>query len=264
MADGSVTIGVVLDTAAFAASVAGIQGQLSGMAVSINQSLTNAFSGAAVDASLVAAIANLAAGVTAASGSVEAAMTALALSASAAFANGGWSEAGSLAAQGIAGGVSSGGGAVIAAVQAVANQALAAFSSGTWSSIGHDMMSGIAAGVRAAGAEVTAAINSVAREAEEAVKQYYDIKSPSGLMRDEVGVMISRGIAEGILSGAGFVNRAMETVGSGAERIRRAESGTFGYGSRSVTQNIYLRDNDASPYKTARRIRRESEAMFRN
>lgn len=264
MADGSVTIGVVLDTAAFTASVSGIQGQLSGLAASINQSLTNAFSGAAVDASLVAAIANLAAGVTAASGSVEAAMTALAASASTAFAGGGWGEAGSMAAQGIAGGISSGGGAVIAAVQSVANQALSAFTSGSWSSIGHDMMSGVAAGVRAAGDDVTAAINSVAREAEESIKKYYDIKSPSGRMRDEVGVMISRGIAEGILSGAGFVNRAMETVGIGTEHARRTESGTSGYGNRSLTQNIYLRDNDASPYKTARRIKRESEAMFRN
>lgn len=262
MADGSVTIGVVLDTAAFAASVSGIQGQLTGLAASINQSLTNAFSGASVDASLVAAIANLAAGVTAASGSVEAAMTALAVSASAAFVGSGWSEAGSMAAQGIAGGISSGGGAVVSAVQAVANQALSAFTAGTWSSIGHDIMSGVASGIYAAGAEVTAAINEVASQAEAAVKTYYDIKSPSGLMRDEVGVMISRGIAEGILSGAGFVNRAMETVGAGAERIRRTETGAFG--TRSVTQNIYLRDNDASPYKTARRIKRESEAMFRN
>ena len=262
MADGSVTIGVALDTAAFAASVSGIQGQLSGMAASINQSLTNAFSGASVDASLVAAIANLAAGVTAASGSVEAAMAALAVSASAAFAGNGWGEAGALAANEIAGGVSAGGGAVVAAVQSVANQALSAFSAGTWSSIGADMMSGIASGIYAAGAEVVAAINAVASQAEDAVKEYYDIQSPSGLMRDEVGVMISRGIAEGILSGAGFVNRAMEQVGSGTERVRRTDFGTTG--NRSVTQNIYLRDSDTSPYKTARRIRRESEAIFRN
>ncbi len=133
---------------------------------------------------------------------------------------------------------------------------------GTWEAIGEDMMSGIASGIYAAGTEVITAIRSVARQAEMAVKEYYDIRSPSGLMREEVGVMISRGIAEGILSGAGFVNRAMETVGAGTERVRRAENGAVG--NRSVTQNIYLRDSDSSPYKTARRIRRESEAMFRN
>lgn len=132
----------------------------------------------------------------------------------------------------------------------------------TWEAVGEDMMSGIASGISSAGTEVLAAIRSVAKQAETAVKEYYDIRSPSGLMREEVGVMISRGIAEGILSGAGFVNRAMETVGAGAERSRRTENGAVG--NRNVTQNIYLRDSDPSPYKTARRIRRESEAMFRN
>ncbi len=262
MADGSVTIGVVLDTAAFSASVAAVQGQITGLAASINQSLANAFSGATIDASLVTAITNLAAGVTAASASVEQAMLGLAASASGAFVNGGWTEAGTMAANEIAAGVSAGAGAVISAVQSIANMAVSAFSAGSWSSIGTDMMSGIADGIREAGAEVVSAINSVASEAETAVKQYYDIQSPSALMRDEVGVMISRGIAEGILSGAGFVSGAMETVGRGADRVRMTETG--GTAGRNVTQNIYLRDSDSSPYKTARRIKRESEAIFRN
>lgn len=131
-----------------------------------------------------------------------------------------------------------------------------------WEAVGEDMMAGMASGILSAEAEVLAAIRSVAKQAETAVKEYYDIPSSSGLMREEVGAMISRGIAEGILSGAGFVNRALETVVAGAERIRRTENGAGG--NRSVTQNIYLRDSDSSPYKTARRIRRESEAMFRN
>ena len=265
MADGSVTIGVVLDTAAFSASVAAVQGQITGLAANINQSLANAFSGTAIDASLVAAIANLAAGVTAASADVEQAMRTLAVTATTAFVGGRWSEAGSTASGEIASGVTSGGGAVVAAVQAIASEALSAFSSAAWASVGANMMAGIADGIREAGAEVVAAINSVAGEAEEAVKTYYDIQSPSALMRDEVGVMISRGIAEGILSGAGFVNGAMETLGRGADRMRMRESDAPGSGNaRSVTQNIYLRDSDSSPYRTARRIKRESEAIFRN
>ncbi len=263
MADGSVTIGVVLDTAAFSASVATVQGQITGLASGINQSLANAFSGVTIDASLVAAVANLAAGVLAASGNVEAAMQTVAGASTAAFvANGGWTEAGAGAVTAIAGGITSNGGAVAAAVQSVAQSAVTAFSAGAWSSIGSDMMAGIAAGIRAAGAEVVSAINEVSGDAEAAVKDYYDIRSPSGLMRDEVGVMISRGIAEGILSGAGFVRSAMDTVGGQAGRIRRG--GETSGGSRALTQNIYLRDSDASPYKTARRIKRESEAIFRN
>lgn len=261
MADGSVTIGVILDTAAFAASVAAVQGQVTSLAAGINQSLANAFSGATIDASLVAAVANLAAGVLAASANVEAAMNVLAVQATNAFVGGGWTEAGIGAANAIAGGITSGGGAVTAAVQAIAQSAVSAFSAGAWSSIGSDMMAGIASGIRAAGAEVVSAINQVAGEAETAVKEYYDIQSPSALMRDEVGVMISRGIAEGILSGSGFVRSAMDSVGRQADRVRMTgNTGSAG----TVTQNIYLRDSDASPYKTARRIRRESEAIFRN
>jgi hypothetical protein len=231
------------------------------MAADINQSLNGAFSGAAVDASLTAAIANLAGSVAASSAGVVQAMASLASSASAAFAAGGWTEAGMTSANLLAGGITSGGGAVASAVQAISRTASAAFDNSSWYGIGNSMMSGIAAGIYAAGAEVSAAIRSVSAEAEEAVKTYYDIRSPSGLMRDEVGVMISRGIAEGILSGSEFVRGAMDSVGRGADRVRMTDGAS---GGRSVTQNIYLRDSDVSPYRTARRIRRESEAIFRN
>lgn len=264
MADGSVTIGVVLDTAAFSASVAAVQGQITALAAGINQSLAAAFSGTTIDASLTAAIANLASGITSASAGVEQSMLTLAQTSAGAFVNGGWTEAGLHSAEALAGGVSSGGGIVVSAAQAAAYSASAAFDGGSWSSIGANMMAGIAAGIYAAGAEVVAAIRTVARQAEDAVKSYYAISSPSALMRDEVGVMISRGIAEGILSGAGFVRGAMENVGRSADRVRMTEGGSTSAGGRSVTQNIYLRDSDASPYRTARRIRRESEAIFRN
>lgn len=265
MADGSVTIGVVLDTAAFSASVAAVQGELGSLASRIQQSLNGAFSGATIDASLVSAIAGLSQGISAASAGVEQSMLELAVSATTAFVGGGWAVSGVRASTELAAGIASGGGAAISAAQAIAEEAISSFDGGEWSVIGASMMDGIASGIYAAGASVVAAINEVAREAEAAVKSYYDIRSPSALMRDEVGVMISRGIAEGILSGADFVRGAMETVGEsaylgrGSSARSQANAGAVG----SVTQNIYLRDSDSSPYRTARRIRRESEAIFR-
>lgn len=261
MADGSVTIGVVLDTAAFAASAAAVQGQIGSLAGNIQQSLAAAFSGSSIDASLTAAVANLAGGISSASAEVVQAMSALAMSASAAFADGGWTQVGQDSANLLASGITAGSGAVTAAVQSLAYAAVSAFDSGAWPSIGQNMMAGIAEGIYAAGAEVTSAIREVSAEAESAVKEYYAIRSPSALMRDEVGVMISRGIAEGILSGKDFVSGAMDSIGRGTERVRMTETAS---GGRSMTQNIYLRDSDASPYRTARRIRRESEAIFRN
>ena len=98
----------------------------------------------------------------------------------------------------------------------------------------------------------------VTLQTENAVREHFKINSPSALMRDEVGVMISRGIAEGITDGAGFIGRAVDGVYAGyGEKLTAVQNGG------SVTQNIYLRDSDTSPYQTARRIRRESEAAQR-
>ena len=72
--------------------------------------------------------------------------------------------------------------------------------------------------------------------------------------------MISRGIAQGIAQGASEVGVTLGAdSGPAAAQARQVGEAAKG----SLTQNIYLRDEDSSPYRTARRIRRESEAMFR-
>ena len=238
--DGSVTIGVGLDVTSFAQSLASLESELSAVGPRIVSALTASLGGDG----LVSVVAQAAAACVAA------------------FVGAGWEGAGSSAAASLASGVTSGGAAVAQAVSGIASQAAGAFSAGGWYGIGASMMQGVAEGVRAAGAEVTAAIRAVSAEAEAAVKSYYAIASPSRLMRDEVGVMISRGSAEGITYGAPYVQEAMSGAWSGV-RGSGSGAGVVQDGGRSVTQNIYLRDTDASPYRTARRIRRESEAMFR-
>lgn len=235
--DGSVTIGVGLDTASFMQSLASLESELSAVGLRIVSALAASLGGDG----LVSVVAGAAAACVSA------------------FAGAGWEGAGASAGQSLASGVSRGGAAVASAVSAIASQASGAFSGGGWFGIGASMMQGVAAGVRAARAEVTAAIRAVSAEAEAAVKSYYAIASPSRLMRDEVGVMISRGIAEGITDGAPYVEEAMRGTWSGGRSVPVQQPGD----SRAVTQNIYLRDTDASPYRTARRIRKESEAMFR-
>ena len=110
------------------------------------------------------------------------------------------------------------------------------------------------------GKEMTAAFRAAAAEAEAAVKEYCEVRSPVSRMQDEIGETISRGFAEGILAGAGM-SGTMETGARNGGRVGGTESGS---GGKNVTQYIYLRDSDASPYRTARRIRRESEVIFRN
>ena len=186
------------------------------------------------------------------------AMQTAAVNAITAFTGAGWSQAGTAAGNALTGGIRAGSGSISIAVRDAADTARTAFSGGSWSSVGADMMSGIASGIRSAGAEVISAIRSVSEQTEFAVKDYFKIQSPSVTMRDEVGVMISRGIAEGITGGAAFVDQAVSSLYGGTKEKLSGTSNTH-----SVTQNIYLRDSDASPYRTARRIKRESEAAAR-
>ena len=106
--------------------------------------------------------------------------------------------------------------------------------------------------VFADGSVVSAAVQSLLRTA--------DALFDNGSW-EMIGRNMMSGIAEGILSGADFMIGTAENIGRGTERDRRTEIAS---GGGSVTQNIYLRDSDTSPYRTARRIRRESEAIFRN
>lgn len=261
MADGSIVIGVALDTSSFSASATSLEFQIRELGTRINTSMAQAFAADGISASMAQALAGVSESVTAMAENISSTMQNTATAAIASFTGAGWSSAGTQAVSAISSGISSGGGAVTSAVSSIASQAISAFQSSGWSSIGGNIMSGVASGIRSAGDEVVSAIKQVAEEANTALKAYYQISSPSRLMRDEVGVMISRGIAEGILDGSPFVSGAMNSV-YGVTAMSGVSSVSQGSG-RAVTQNIYLRDETNSPYRTARRIRRESEAIFR-
>ena len=49
-------------------------------------------------------------------------------------------------------------------------------------------------------------------------KDVFQIRSPSAKMRDEVGVMLSRGIAEGIFAGSSYIENALAETGRRTER----------------------------------------------
>lgn len=68
-----------------------------------------------------------------------------------------------------------------------------------------------------------------------------------------------RRMAEEILMGSGAIQSAPDSVSVNLI----SSPGKLSSRGEYITQNIYLRENDPSPYKTARAIRRESEAMLR-
>ena len=78
-----------------------------------------------------------------------------------------------------------------------------------------NIITGIASGVTsAAGKLVDAAVNA-AKDALNWVKDKLGIHSPSRVFRDQVGVMIGRGMAEGIDQSQQVVNRSLDRIAAG-------------------------------------------------
>lgn len=83
---------------------------------------------------------------------------------------------------------------------------------GQFTSAGRNLMAGLQAGIYAGRSGVINAARSVMRAAVAAAKAAADIHSPSRVMRDEVGVMLSLGLAEGIVRTNGKPEQAMTDV----------------------------------------------------
>ena len=81
-----------------------------------------------------------------------------------------------------------------------------------WLQLGKDIIQGMIDGIGTmAGALWDAAVN-IAKSAFDAICTFFGIKSPSRLMRDEVGKFIPAGIAVGIQDNTGPVKRAMKEI----------------------------------------------------
>lgn len=101
---------------------------------------------------------------------------------------------------------------IIENVPKLINAIIDGFKNTDWSKIGSDIVNGMVDGIgKAAGNLVNAARNAVTN-AKDSVLRLLDINSPSGVFRDEVGVNMGLGIAEGLESTANAVSGAMKTV----------------------------------------------------
>ncbi|KFI49740.1 phage tail protein [Bifidobacterium biavatii] len=77
-----------------------------------------------------------------------------------------------------------------------------------WGGLGRNVIEGIKNGLMNAGGAIKDAIVGLAKNAWSAVKSFFGIASPSKLMRDTVGVMVGRGLANGIIESTKTVSRA--------------------------------------------------------
>ena len=259
MADGSVTIAAVLDTDSFQASVAALENHLASLSVRLQAAVTAAVASSGMETGLQSIMGPLTAameglGVTASMSAASAAAAAVLAFGSADWSSAGQNASGSIA-EGFAGGISR----ISGLARQTAQAARSAFQA-DWYSLGAGITGGVAAGISGSAGSVVSAMAAVAARAMQEAKDVFQIRSPSAKMRDEVGVMLSRGIAEGIFAGSSYIENALAETG---RRTAAPAVGSMGQDSRKFQQNIYLSGSGGSPYQTARAIRRQSELMLR-
>ena len=94
-------------------------------------------------------------------------------------------------------------------------------------SIGRDIVGGIATGIRNAASAVLDAAKGVVNALPDFVKSALGIHSPSRVMRDQVGIWIPAGIAEGITQGADVAVDAVKDMTEAAVEAAEAGMGTL-------------------------------------
>ena len=83
-------------------------------------------------------------------------------------------------------------------------------------SAGGDLINGLIAGINAAKGAVVSTIQNIAAGALDAIKSFFGIKSPSRVMRDQVGKQIGAGLAEGLMASTNRVKKATESLSKAA------------------------------------------------
>jgi hypothetical protein len=94
-----------------------------------------------------------------------------------------------------------------------------------WGQLGKDIIGGIASGVASAAKNLANGVVDAAKGALNSAKKFLGIRSPSTVMRDQVGKMIGVGMAEGIADSAKQVDNAMRGLNG-----KLAVEGAGGYG----------------------------------
>ena len=146
-----------------------------------------------------------------------------------------------------------------------------------WLSIGSDIIAGIASGISAAGSALWDAAKGILGSFEDNVKAFFGIKSPSRLMRDQVGKYIPQGIAVGMEDEEDTLLKASTsmsaTVMAGLKGIKqpniaRVASAAYGSGSvtntttktNTITQNVYVNES-LSERELQKRLRIEAQKL---
>ena len=110
-----------------------------------------------------------------------------------------------------------------------------------FSAVGGQMMAGVAAGIRASSSAVYAAARNAALTALSAMKAELGIQSPSRVMREEVGMQIGAGLAEGLEKSIPAVGRAAGALAVATAGATASVSAGSGAGASAVRASAALR-----------------------
>lgn len=151
-----------------------------------------------------------------------------------------WVGVGSKVINFILNGIKSVAGIISDKLRSIGEDAWDAFCNIDWFDLGSNVIDGIVSGLKAGVGWITDAARSVAQSAKDAAENLLGIASPSKVFRDEVGMMISKGLAIGIDKGAA---EAIESAEKLSKSIMQPFSGieetkTIGGFSDTVTETI--------------------------
>lgn len=97
-----------------------------------------------------------------------------------------------------------------------------------WIDLGMHMVDGIVEGIKKFGSRLITAVLDMCGNAYDAILDFFDISSPSKLMRDQVGKFIPLGMAEGIEDYAYAVEGAMDSLSIVPSTSNIGVSGSYG------------------------------------
>lgn len=118
----------------------------------------------------------------------------------------------------IASGVLGNIGRFLSTIPTLFSRFVSSFRSKNWASIGSNIISGIINGIKNGAGRLIEAAKEAAKKAFDSVKNFFGIKSPSRLFRDEIGKMMAEGMAVGFdegVDGEDYVepiNGLMDTI----------------------------------------------------
>ncbi len=125
-----------------------------------------------------------------------------------------------------------------------------------YAKVGAHIISGMVMGIENGKGKVTGATGNVVYDALIAAKNAGVIKSPSRKMRDEVGLMLSRGIAVGVTQGSGEVSKAFTKMLTDLDLQR--DTGVINeqeyYDKLTVLRNKYLKQGTSEWWEYTKQV----------